>query len=254
MAIDLEEIERQILDLVTDDSEDVTLEDLTQEVLEGSGVFDTLMRAMSNHLEKEHTANRITGDQYAQVYSAALTQVLQQSIAFLLGKGRFRLERSTTLLQLAKLDKEIALLCQRLVTEKTQVMDATILDPTASDGETYVNEAGEAFNNTIQPVQGTTGRKNTTIDRQRAAYDDDYKTKVGGQILDAHKVLLSNIIDLGTLPTELDNASIDQLVEHMKIDSQIVNNPSDTNTQIRDGKIDSNQLDYTTDQFPAPEE
>jgi hypothetical protein len=44
MPLDIEQLQTQVIELVTDDSDDVTLEDLTQEVLNGSGVFDTLMR------------------------------------------------------------------------------------------------------------------------------------------------------------------------------------------------------------------
>jgi len=248
MPLNLEEIQNQILEIVNDDSEEVRLEDLTQETIDGAGVFDVLMRAMSNHLAKEHEEDRITGDQYAQVYTTATVQVLQQSIQFLLGKGQFQLERATTLLQLAKLDKEVALLCQRLVTEKAQVMDSTILDPT-SDETTSPNNGGQSFHNTIQNVAGTIGRKNATIERQIQAYQDDYKTKVGSQILDAYKVLLSNVIDLGTLPTELDQTAIDQLVEHLKIDSQIVNDLTSDTVRNTSGEVDSDQINYSDDQY-----
>jgi hypothetical protein len=223
MAIDLEEIETQILALIQDDSEDVTLEDLTQEVLSGAGVFDTLMRAMSNHLEKEHAANRITGDQYAQVYSSALTQVLQQSIAFLLGKGKFRLERGLTLLQLAKLDKEIQLLCQRLVTEKAQVMDFTVLDPTADEDTSYQDpETGDFYFNSIQQIGGVAGKKIDVTNRQIRGYDDDFKTKVARLQLDSYKILYSNLGITDDFPEELKNASIDQTIERLKLDSEIV--------------------------------
>jgi hypothetical protein len=251
MALDLVEIQNQIIALIQDESEDVTLEDLTQEVLEGGGVFDTLMRAMSNHLEKEHSANRITGDQYAQVYTAALTQVLQQSVAFLLGKGKFRLERALTLLQLAKLDKEIALLCQRLVTEKAQVMDATVLDPTADVDTSYQDpETGEYYFNTIQNIEGTIGRKNGILERQRQGYQDDYKTKASQLILDAYKIIFSNVPDIGSYPEELKNPSIDQLIEHLKLDTDIVTGIS-SDTQFRrgtnkDGYIKDDQLKYTS--------
>jgi len=246
--LDLTTIQTLVLTLVNDDSEDVTLDKLTQVTLEGSGVFDTLMRAASEHLKKEHDAQRITGDQYALTYTTIITEVLQQSIAFLLGKGQYKLQRATTLLELAKLDQEIALYLQRLVTEKANVMDSTILDPTATVATSPQDGNGNSFSNTIQPIQGTIGRKNATLERQQSAYDDDYKTKVGSQILDAHKVLLSNIIDIGTLPTELANASIDQLIEHLKLDSKIVNDAT-SDTQREDGSVDSDTVQYTNDQY-----
>lgn len=249
MAVDLEEIERQIFALIADDQEDVTLDDLTQEVLEGAGVFDTLMRAMSNHLEKEHSANRITGDQYATVYSAALTQVLQQSIAFLLGKGKFRLERGLTLLQLAKLDKEIALLCQKLVTEKAQVMDRTILDPTADDDTSPTDGDGNHYWDTIQPVEGTIGERNRVLCRQVKGYDDNYKTNVGKTILDTYRTLLSNLgNDSGvSFPPSITDAGTDYIMKALKMDSGLQDLNND-NSLGRDNNF------YWNENIPEPKD
>jgi hypothetical protein len=219
MPLDIEQLQTQVIELVTDDSDDVTLEDLTQEVLNGSGVFDTLMRAMSNHLEKEHTANRITGDQYAQVYSAALTQVLQQSIAFLLGKGRFKLERATTLLELAKMDQEICVLAQKLVTEKANVMDEGILDPCGDETTSPQDCDGNYYFDTIQKVDGTIGRKNAVLNRQKEGYDDDYKTKTSRAILDAYRTLAANGV-VYDVPSLLDGG-IDYLMKTMKVDAKL---------------------------------
>lgn len=219
MAIDIEQLQDLVIELVIDESDDVTLEDLTQEVLNGSGVFDTLMRAMSNHLEKEHAANRITGDQYAAVYTAGLTQVLQQSIAFLLGKGRFRLERAKTLLELGKLDQEICVLAQKLVTEKANVMDEGLLDP-CGDTETSPQDCdGNFYFNTIQKVRGTVGRKNAVLVRQQKGYDDDYKTKTARSILDAYRTLAANSV-ITDVPSILD-AGIDHLMKTIKVDAKL---------------------------------
>ena len=230
---------------------DYTLEDLTQETLEGAGVFDVLMRALENHLEREHNANRITGDQYAATYTQLTGAVLQQSIQFILGLGKLQLENSLTLLQNEKLKKEIQLLCQRLVTEKAQVMDQTLLDPTAIDSETYQDPVtGDLYNQTVQNIQGTIGRKNAILDRQRQGYQDDYKTKASQLILDAYKIIFSNVPDIGSYPEELKNPSIDQLIEHLKLDSDMVTGfSSDTQYQvggIKDGYVKSDQIKYTS--------
>jgi hypothetical protein len=64
----------------------VTLDQLTEVDLEGSGVFDKLMQAMDIHIQREFKNNRITGDQYAKVYTEISTSVLNQSVSFLLAK------------------------------------------------------------------------------------------------------------------------------------------------------------------------
>ena len=64
----------------------ITLEDLTQAKVDGTGAFDTLMRAMVGHLELEFNKGRLRGADYANVYLNSLTPVLQNSVVFLLQK------------------------------------------------------------------------------------------------------------------------------------------------------------------------
>jgi len=64
----------------------ITLKDLTEAKIDGTGVFDTLMRGMVAHLELEFKMNRLRGADYAQVYLNSLTPVLQNAVVFLLQK------------------------------------------------------------------------------------------------------------------------------------------------------------------------
>lgn len=70
----------------------LTIEQLTTKAVDGTGVFDVLMQAVTAHLEKEHKANRITGGDYAKVYLGSVTQVLDQGTRFLLSRDRAQLE------------------------------------------------------------------------------------------------------------------------------------------------------------------
>lgn len=233
MPIDLQIIEDQIVALSRDE---IDLEELTQANLEnGTGVFDVLMRALEEHLQKEHSADRITGDQYANAYVQLTSTVLTQSIQFLLGAEKLKLDRGLTLLQLAKLEKEIALLCQKLVTEKAQVMDRTILDPTATEDTSYTNAAGDSYHNTIQEVEGTIGERNNVLARQVQGYDDNYKTQVGKIILDTYRTVVSNLgSDSGvSFPPSIIDAGTEYLMKTLKMDSglQAVDN---TNNLGRD--------------------
>lgn len=72
--------------------EPVEVEDLTTATLDGTGVFDILMRANKAHLDHEYQKGKIKQTEYATVYLGSLEHVLQQSVAFLLSKDKVALE------------------------------------------------------------------------------------------------------------------------------------------------------------------
>jgi len=74
-------------DLYTDVNQ-TSLEDLTTVDLEGTGVFDKLMATVNLHIYREFKGNRITGDQYAKVYTELMGGVLGSSVQFLLSKDQ----------------------------------------------------------------------------------------------------------------------------------------------------------------------
>lgn len=70
----------------------MTVGDLTSGVVDGSGVFDELMKAVTAHLEQQFSKNRITGADYAKVYLGSIQTTMQQALAFLTSKDRVYLE------------------------------------------------------------------------------------------------------------------------------------------------------------------
>lgn len=70
----------------------ITTADLTSATLEGTGVFDILMKANKAHLEAEFQKGRIKGGEYSTVYLGSLTQVMQTALGFLLAKEKTNLE------------------------------------------------------------------------------------------------------------------------------------------------------------------
>lgn len=62
----------------------ITTEDLTTLELDGTGVFDKLMRANKAHLMQEFEKGRITGEQYAKTYIEMTTGVMNMSLQFVL--------------------------------------------------------------------------------------------------------------------------------------------------------------------------
>jgi hypothetical protein len=88
------------------------IESLTTISLDGSGVFDQLMKATKLHLQEEYNAQRITGNEYTTVYLGALTAVLQTATQFLLNEQ-----------QVNKINADIGLVRQQTVTELANTDD-----------------------------------------------------------------------------------------------------------------------------------
>lgn len=91
----------------------LTVNDLTLATLDGTGVFDVLMRANKAHLESEYQKNRIKGPEYATVYLGSLESVMQTSLQFLLNKDKADLEAQLIQAQIEKVNAEIDLVKQQ---------------------------------------------------------------------------------------------------------------------------------------------
>lgn len=67
--------------------------------LNGTGAFDVFMTAMDKHLEREFKGNRLTGSQYAEVYTAVANQTMGQAVSFVLQKEQSRWAAVTAQMQ-----------------------------------------------------------------------------------------------------------------------------------------------------------
>ena len=85
---------------------------LTTQSIDGTGVFDVLMKSIKQHLIEEYEADRITGAEYTQVYLGALNTAMTAALQFLLNSQ-----------QEEKIQAEIALTRQKTVTELAQTDD-----------------------------------------------------------------------------------------------------------------------------------
>ena len=88
----------------------LSVADLTQTTLDGTGVFDVLMRANKAHLDEEFKANRIKGAEYASVYLGSLQAVMNASLQYLL-------QRQTADQQAELLKQQILLTIQQTANE-----------------------------------------------------------------------------------------------------------------------------------------
>lgn len=84
----------------------INTSDLTAATIDGTGVFDVLMKAAAAHLEGEFSKNRIKGAEYSEVYLGAMTQVLQTATQFLLTKQKADLEAQLLTKQIALVEQQ----------------------------------------------------------------------------------------------------------------------------------------------------
>ena len=84
----------------------ITIAQLSTATLDGSGVFDVLMRAMKQHLEGEFSKNRIKGPEYATVYLGSLESVMRTALEFVMQNQKASLEATL-------LEKQIQLVTQQ---------------------------------------------------------------------------------------------------------------------------------------------
>lgn len=89
---------------------DISLDDITDGSIEGTGTFDVLMKSIKSHLHEEFTANRIRGAEYAKVYLASINTTLQQSIGFILQEQIADKQANLLQSQIDKQNRETTLL------------------------------------------------------------------------------------------------------------------------------------------------
>ena len=109
--------------------DEITIEDLTLATVEGTGVFDVLMRANKAHLEQEFLKTRIRGPEYATVYLGSLQSVLQTALAFLLERQKSAL--GLYLIQAQIRQAELELLKTQV---ELQILQASLLKVPAEIG------------------------------------------------------------------------------------------------------------------------
>lgn len=107
----------------------IPIEDLTQVVLDGTGVFDKFLTLHRLHLTREFEDARIQGKEYSDVYTKLYIAHLEQAIQFLLAKEKQAYELSLLEAQADKVKGEVALdkyQLEVLLPKEAQFKDAQI--------------------------------------------------------------------------------------------------------------------------------
>lgn len=134
----------------------ITTADLTTGAVDGTGVFDQLMKAGKAHIEAEYSKGRITGADYSTVYLGMVQATLGASVNFLVQRDKIALEAELlqkqidnevkqgklidaqicklkaeydlTMKTITKTGNESDLLAQKIVTEKAQTLELGVDD------------------------------------------------------------------------------------------------------------------------------
>ena len=152
----------------------LVIADLTQGTLEGTGVFDALMRANKVHLEAEFQKNRIKGPEYATVYLGSLQAVMQAALTFLSQSQKVTAE-------IALLEAQTALVAQQTLNavKEGDVLDAQRCKLQAEFDLTVSTTLKSAQEITLLTQKVATERAQTTglgvdadsvVGRQKALY------------------------------------------------------------------------------------
>ena len=104
----------------------VVISDLTQTTLDGSGVFDVLMRATKAHLESEFSKNRIKGAEYSSVYLGSLQAVMNTSLEFLMQRQRIELEAQLMTQQVLVAQAEVEKAQAQVELARQQVLQSQV--------------------------------------------------------------------------------------------------------------------------------
>lgn len=188
--------------------EPITLAQLTEAKVDGAGVFDTLMRAASEHCQQEYERNRIKGQDYAQVYLSAMQNSMATAIQFLLGKDKAALEAALIEAQIAKITQETTNLVQELANLKAQECllkaqyDLTMVQKLQTTAQTSLVQQKIATEKAQTVATGVD--EDSIIGRQKALY----KAQTDGFERDAEQKAAKALIDTWNVRRTTDDGTV----------------------------------------------
>ena len=202
----------------------VTVDDITQGSVTGTGIFDKLMATVAAQLQAEFKADRITQTDYGQVYVSALNNTLGQAIQFLLTKDQAALQAATLAAQYEKiaLEKQILELQLAQLEQQTLLIQSQILTDAAQRGlieQKTVTEVAQTQDNPTSNVSagysGVVGKQNALYAAQTTGFTRDAEQKAAKLALDILATQLSTDDSMTVANTNMHPAAIGALVEKL---------------------------------------
>ena len=209
----------------------VTVDDITQGSVTGTGIFDKLMATVAAQLQAEFKADRITQTDYGQVYVSALNNTLGQAIQFLLTKDQAALQAATLAAQYEKiaLEKQILELQKQQLTlqlaqleQQTLLIQSQILTDAAQRGlieQKTVTEVAQTqdtpTSNISAGYSGVVGKQNALYAAQTTGFTRDAEQKAAKLALDILATQLSTDDSMTVENTNMHPAAIGALVQKL---------------------------------------
>lgn len=209
----------------------VKLADLTNEIAtptEGSGILDVLLEKMETRIQEQYDAGRITGSDFATVYSGLYQAVLSGAINFVLNKDKAAMDAAIAEATVEKqwgydvttdVNGDLVLgastgtgLIDEQITKAQNEVDlvigqvAKVYADIALVGQQQETELAQ----TTDPTGGLLKAKLDLIAAQTLGFKSDTKQKVLKQMLDGYAVTLS-IAGSATAPDATKEPQIDAL-------------------------------------------
>ena len=209
----------------------VTVDDITQGSVTGTGIFDKLMATVAAQLQAEFQADRITKSDYGQVYVSALNNTLGQAIQFLLTKDQAALQAATLAAQYEKiaLEKDILELQKQQLTlqlaqleQQTLLIQSQILTDAAQRAlinQKTVTEVAQTqdtpTSKTSTGYSGVVGKQNALYAAQTTGFTRDAEQKAAKLALDILATQLSTDDSMTVANTNMHPAAIGALVQKL---------------------------------------
>lgn len=142
-----------------------SLDNFTENKLEGNGVFDRMMSSVELHIQDEFTKNRITGSSYAQAYIACIQAVLQAStqvclesdkLALELEELKLKIEIGKVQLEKAKVDLETAKVLLEKAKQENELIHWQTVTEQAKTRD-IIDNGEECYEGSKSNIHGTTG-------------------------------------------------------------------------------------------------
>ena len=170
----------------------ILITDVVSDSIDGSGIFDVLMTAVELRLKEQYDSGRIQGSDYASVYLGGMQSVLQQSIAFVLGK-------QTADKQADSIIAQTELLNQKILTEQAQILDTV-------DGNA---------------VAGVIGKQKTLYTNQATGFTRNAEVAAVKAFTDIWTVAKSTDPDAASLalPLHVDQSSMDVILAKLALNA-----------------------------------
>ena len=223
----------------------VTVDDITQGSVTGTGIFDKLMATVAAQLQAEFKADRITQTDYGQVYVSALNNTLGQAIQFLLTKDQAVIQAATLAAQYEKIaleklqleyqneklivEREILVLQKDQLTaqiaqmqQQTLLVQSQILTDAGQRAlieQKTVTEVAQTqdtpMSNTSTGYSGVVGKQNALYAAQTTGFTRDAEQKAAKLALDILATQLSTDDSMTVANTNMHPAAIGALVQKL---------------------------------------